>query len=121
MNTIKRNRKVFEYFKEHVRRLNWNMDITDMFSQFIFSNLSVTDSKEVLSLVGDGINSTVLDNDALFIEVVKLIGVMEVSATENELRLLLERRSEIKYGEYLTDFDKILKAIMAVPNTKKKE
>ena len=116
MHNIKRNKKIFDYLVQQVKRLNWNMDITDIFSQFIFSNLSVTDSKEVLNLVGDGINSTVLDNDALFVEIVKMIGLMEVCATEDELRLLLKRRNEIKYGSDLTDFDKIIKAIMTVPN-----
>ena len=56
MHNIKRNKKVFEYFKEQVSRLNWNMDIEDIFSQFIFSNLSVTDSKEVLKLLSKHIS-----------------------------------------------------------------
>ena len=44
---------------------------------------------------------------------------MEVCVTEDELRLLFDRRKEIKYGKDLTDFDKILKAIMTVPNKEK--
>ncbi len=119
MNNIRRNKKVYDYLQQQVKRLDWKMSITDIFSQFVFSNLSVVDSKEVYELVINVIDQSALDNDAVLMETLKLIGLMEVCVTEDELRLLLNRRSEIKYGKDLTDFDKILTAIMTVPNKEK--
>jgi len=58
-----------------------------------------------------------LNNDALFIETIKFIGIMEICVNAGELEILVKRCKEIKYGD-LTDFDKILKA-MTVPNKEK--
>jgi len=57
-----------------------------------------------------------VDNEGVLMETIKFIGLLEVSTNADELRALINRRREIKHGKPLNDFDKILKAIMKVPN-----
>ena len=119
MHTIKRNKKVFEYLEKQIKRLHWNISVTEVFNGYIFENLSVSDSKELLNNVENEVTYSALDNDSLLIETVKFIGLMEVCVITDELFMMVQRRKEIKYGSDLTDFDKILKAIMTVPNKEK--
>ena len=114
MHTIKRNRKVLDYLDKQIKRLRWDISLTKVFNEYIFEGLSIVDSKELFEKIDDielEITNDLLDNDALFIETVKFIGLMEVCVNEDELL--------IKYGSDLTDFDKIIKAIMTVPNKEK--
>ena len=122
MHTIKRNRKVLDYLDKQIKRLRWDISLTKVFNEYIFEGLSIVDSKELFEKIDDielEITNDLLDNDALFIETVKFIGLMEVCVNEDELLMLIKRRKEIKYGSDLTDFDKIIKAIMTVPNKEK--
>lgn len=120
-HNIRRNKRVFEYLNQQLRRLQWNVPVTIIFREFIFENLSVSESKETLNYSGGPIEENILDIEAVLIETLKFIGLLEVATNEHELRSLVERKKEIKYGGELTDFDKILKAIMTVPNKKEKE
>lgn len=118
MHTVRRNKKIFDYLEKQIKRLDWNIPVSGLFHLYVFQNLSVADSKEVANIAED-IEPTILDNEAVLFETLKLIGLMEVSTTVDELRGLTIRRKEIKYGnKELTDFDKILKAIMTVPKPK---
>jgi len=119
MHNIKRNKKVLEYLDKQIKRLHWDISVARVFNEFIFEHLSVADSKELFDKIELEITNELLDNDALFIETVKFIGLLEVCVNEDELLMLIKRRKEIKYGNELTDFDKILKAIMTVPNKEK--
>lgn len=120
-HNIRRNKRVFEYLNQQLRRLQWNVPVTIIFREFIFENLSVSESKETLNYSSGPVQENILDVEAVLIETLKFIGLLEVSTNEHELRSLVERKKEIKYGRELTDFDKILKAIMTVPNKKEKE
>lgn len=117
-HNIRRNKKVFDYLQEQLKRLNWKIPVSMVFPEFIFENLSTADSKEIVNKL---IDESILDNDSVFIETVKFIGLLEIAKSEDEVKLLLERRKEIKYGGPLTDFDKILKAIITVPNQKEEK
>lgn len=124
MHNIKRNKKVLEYLDKQIKRLRWDISIAVVFNEYIFEGLSVTDSKELFQKIDAielEITHELLDNDALFIEAVKFIGLLEVCINVDEVEILFKRRKAIKYGDDLTDFDKILKAIMTVPNIKDKE
>jgi len=117
-HNIRRNKIIFDLLSQQKKRLDWNISINDMFNRYIFENLNISDSREILSKISGDIQPSILDNDSVLLETLKLIGLMESCVTKVELLFLLERRKEIKYGKPLTEFDKILKAIMTVSNVK---
>jgi len=117
-HTIKLNRKIFKLLLSEANRvLGPETNVKNMFEGFIFSNLSVIDSKEVVKY-GETIREDILENEGVLIETLKFISLLEVSTNEAELRALVNRCKEIKHGKPLTDFDKILKSIMTVPSEK---
>lgn len=120
-HNIRRNKRIFDYLIQQKVRIKWNIPLDVVFTDFVFENLSVSDSKELVGNIQQPIREEILDNEAVLTETLKLIGLMELSTNEEELMALLTRRKEIKYGRPLTDFDKILKAIMTVPNPKEKK
>eukprot|EP01012_Entosiphon_sulcatum_P060610 TRINITY_DN85657_c0_g1_i1.p2 TRINITY_DN85657_c0_g1~~TRINITY_DN85657_c0_g1_i1.p2 ORF type:complete len:123 (-),score=23.30 TRINITY_DN85657_c0_g1_i1:565-933(-) len=117
-HNIRRNKKAFDYLNQQLKRLNWNIPIDIVFENYIFENLSVIDSKEVVNYTQRPINDDILNIEAVYNETIKFIGLVEVATNSDELKALVARKKEIKYGKELTDFDKVLKAILTVPNKK---
>ena len=119
-HNIRRNKKVLDYLQQQLKRIGFDLPLSFVFSQFIYQDLSVTDAKEVLKHNVD-ITEDVLDIEGVYIETLKFIGLLEVCENAAQIQALVNRRKDIKYGKPLTDFDKILKAIMTVPNPKEKD
>jgi hypothetical protein len=120
MNTVKRNKKILDYLKSQVKRLKIDVPVKDIIEQYIVPEIEV---KAALSLsnLEEPINPDILNNDAVLIETLKLIGLMETAEDKKELDKLNDKRKKIKDNKKeLTDFDKILTGIMQVPLKDKK-
>lgn len=119
MNTIKRNKKIFEYIIVNLNRLDNTITINDFFKSFVIENLDVKNTLLVASV--ENIEPSILDDDNILFETLKAIGIMEVSNTIKELQKLNEKKKKLKSkSNKLTDFDKILKGIMRIPNKESK-
>lgn len=119
MNTIKRNKKVFEYIISNLNRLDSAITIQEFFQEFILENLDVKNTLLVANV--ENIEPSILDDDNILFETLKTIGIMEVSNSIKELQKLNEKKKKLKSkSNKLTDFDKILKGIMRVPNKESK-
>lgn len=115
-DTIKRNRKIFDYLKKEIERLDLSLTIEQVFEKIIFTSLSASDT---ISVANAGKDESILNNDGVLIETLKLIGLMEAAKDEKELLKLLQKKEKNKGKKpEKTDFDKILGGIMKVPKPK---
>lgn len=119
MDTIKRNKRIAEHLQKQLKRLKLEDDLGIFIQLFISPLLGLQDTKAITESLSD---PSVLNNDTVLIETLKLIGLMEAAKDEADLKKLLDKREKQK-GEKkeLTDFDQILKAIMKVPAPKGKK
>lgn len=115
MNNVKRNKKILEYLNKQLKRLKMDTNVLAFYEAYIVPNVPAT---EVINFT---IDHNLLDTDGLLIETLKTIGIMEISKDEKDFQKNIEKRDKIKgKKQELTDFDKILKGIMKVPNKEKK-
>lgn len=112
------NKFIFERLLAQKDRIKWSIPTQNVFTDYIMEHLSVKETEEAMHLTKN-ITEDILDNEAVLRETLKFIGIMEVCSSEEELIALLNRRTEIKYGKPLTDFNEILKAALVVPKPKK--
>jgi hypothetical protein len=113
-NTIKRNKKILEYLTIQLGRLD--ITVIDFIDTYVVVNVSSSDLLQIKDNIYP-VTPDLFNNDNILIEILKIIGVMEVSENKKEFENLIKKRKKKKE---LTDFDKILKGIMSVPNKDKK-
>lgn len=100
INTSKRDKIVIQYLKKQIKRLNYNDQ----------------------SLISEYMNTESFKDETSFIEVVKIIGIMEVSENAEEFERLYSKRKKLKTkNEDISEFDKVLKGILNVSNKKEEK
>jgi hypothetical protein len=97
-------------------------DLKSFFEEYVMSEIPAVDVMAAAKLLISGKEYSILDNDNVLIEVLKNLGVMEVSANKEEfMALVAKKKGKNKDKKEPTDFDKVLKGIMSVPKPKERE
>lgn len=121
-NTIKRNKKIFEAIQIQLKRLELQgTTYSTFFEDFVLESLPAGVVLDLSKHFDKEIEPNILDDDALLLETLKVLGLMEASKDKKELSNLIESKKEIKSKNQKTektDFDKVLGAIMKVPKPK---
>ncbi len=115
---IKRNKAIAKYLQQQLQRLGCDSSLLLFFETYVAPALSTQDSIEIMPKLVEDIKEDIFNNDAVLIETLKLIGIMEAAKDKKEFEALQNKRTQNTKSEKreLTDFDKILKAMMKVPN-----
>lgn len=117
MKTSQKHKQVYDDFIQHFKRLKWSVPVSETIADYILDNVSIPDIKEVLPYTRENpINIKMLDNEEVYKEVMKFIGLMEASNNEDELTQLLVKRKEIKFGpkDKRSDFNDVMKTIINI-------
>lgn len=122
MDKIKRNRKIIESIELEMKRLGLTPSVGDFFKYLVADFLPASTVLSNHNKWEQEIKPELFDDDALLIEALKTLGIMEAAKDAKDITKLLEKKGKNKHRNKPdpTDFDKLLKGIMKVPNEDKK-